>query len=505
MREAIKSSARRSFCKAALAAGSALIPELSAARLREGSELLPHQAFASSFEQVPEFYGPTEVKFDRPLPEALQGTLYRNGPARMQRGETRYHHWFDGDGMVHSFSLQGNALVHRAKIVKTERYLEETRAGRFLRDGFGTGFTDSLAVLKPDDLNVANISVLPLDDEVLALWEAGSPWQLDADTLETLGRKVFSPETDRLPFSAHPRIDPQGRIWNFGYLSGSGKLVLYDLEPDGELRRVSVIDAPNADMVHDFAITKRYLVFVLQPLHLQPGNAPSIPFYERLHWEDGAPVHILVVDKQNLQVAHRFEVPAFFAFHMGNAWEDGSAIHIEVATGESFKPLMETIRQATRALPLSTPQAEPATIEIVLDTINHRAAVTRLPGSGVDFPRFDQRFTGLPTQQLFMMGRSPQMSDGVFGFNRVCAIDRSSESEKIYDYNAETLAEEHIFVPAPGFDQGKGWLVGTRYNWRCGRTSVSVFDAQHIDDGPLAECHLPYSLPLGLHGQFVPA
>jgi len=29
---------------------------------------------------LPEQYGPTEVQFDRPLPEGLQGTLYRNGP-----------------------------------------------------------------------------------------------------------------------------------------------------------------------------------------------------------------------------------------------------------------------------------------------------------------------------------------------------------------------------------------------------------------------------------------
>jgi all-trans-8'-apo-beta-carotenal 15,15'-oxygenase len=32
-----------------------------------------------------------------------------------------------------------------------------------------------------------------------------------------------------------------------------------------------------------------------------------------------------------------------------------------------------------------------------------------------------------------------------------------------------------------------------------------VFDAGAVDAGPVASVTLPYGLPLGLHGQFVPA
>ena len=494
---------RREFCKSALAGAALTATGMGHTRLWASDTPLPHQAFASSFENVPESFGPTRVSFDRPLPADLRGTLYRNGPARMQRGDTRYHHWFDGDGMVHAFELQGDALVHQAKMVATDRAIEEAAAGRFLRGGFGTEFADGLPVTSPDDMNVANISVLPLGDEILALWEAGSPWRLDAENLDTLGRKVFSPETDGLPFSAHPRVDPQGRIWNFGYLSGSGKLILYDINANGSLNRVSMIDAPNADMVHDFAITDRYLVFVLQPLYFTDTNAIDVAFVDRLQWHADEPVHILVVDKQNLQVAHRFELPAFFAFHMGNAWQDGDSIRIEVATASEFKPLMQQIVQATTGQPLTTPAAAANTVDIVLDTVGDRATLEPLPGSGIDFPRFDQRFTGEPTQHLYMLGRSSEMPADVFGFNRLSRIDRDTDSESTWDYDADTIAEEHLFVPAPGDRQGNGWLVGTSYNWKRGQTSLSVFNAQHIEDGPIAQCQLPYSLPLGLHGQFV--
>ena len=493
---------RRAFCKAILAYATATAG-LSSSELFAANELLPYEAFASSFAQVPETYGPTRVKFDRPLPAGLDGTLYRNGPARMQRGDTRYHHWFDGDGMVHSFTLQDNSVTHRAKMVRTDRLVAEEQAGRFLWGGFGTSFDHALPVMHPDEVNVANISVLPLGEEILALWEAGSPWRLDAKTLETLGRKVLSDDTDGLPFSAHPRIDPTGRIWNFGYLSGSGKLILYDIKANGQLNRTSVIDAPNADIVHDFAVTDRHLVFVLQPLLYRANSAPNIAFADRLHWDENEPVHVLVVDKQSLQITHRFELPALFAFHMGNAWLDDSSIHIEVATAPSFAPLMQQVVAATTGQKAGTPPSQPRTEEIVLDLRKKTARVNPLPTSGIDFPRFDQRFTGSATRHLYMMGRSDAMPDTAFGFNMVTAMNRNNDSEQRFDYGPHTIAEEHLFVAAPGNKQGNGWLVGTSYNWQQQRTTLSVFNADQLHDGPIAAAALPYGLPLGLHGQFV--
>jgi carotenoid cleavage dioxygenase-like enzyme len=34
------------------------------------------------------------------IPNGLCGTLYRNGPARLERGGKWVGHWFDGDGAI---------------------------------------------------------------------------------------------------------------------------------------------------------------------------------------------------------------------------------------------------------------------------------------------------------------------------------------------------------------------------------------------------------------------
>lgn len=492
---------RRDFCKLGASVLAAYAAQHPLQTLHAESN--PRMAFSSSFRQPRESFGLTQVRFNHPLPDALSGTLYRNGPARFLRGHTRYQHWFDGDGMVHAFKISGHDLTHQAKMVRTDRYVAEEAAGRFLWDGFGTHFDDSLAVSSPDVLNVANISVLPLGEELLALWEAGSAWRVNPQTLDTIGRKVFSPKTDGMPFSAHPRIDPAGRIWNFGYLSGSGKLALYDINLDGRLHRVSLIDAPNADMVHDFAVTERYLVFVLVPLQFKSADRP-VAFIDMLHWNADEPVHVLLIDKNNLQVAGRFELPAFFVFHLGNAWEDGNTVRIATAASVDFHPMMDEIVQATTGGRIALP-VESGTSEIVLDLQQNHATITAHGDSGIDFPRFDQRYTGMQTDKLFMLGRTQDMSNELFGFNQLVSISRQNQTEQTFDYGPDSLVEEHIFIADETNREAHGWLVGTSYHWLSERTRIALFDAQHIDDGPIAEAELPYGLPLGLHGQFVSA
>ena len=72
------------------------------------------------------------------------------------------------------------------------------------------------------------------------------------------------------------------------------------------------------------------------------------------------------------------------------------------------------------------------------------------------------------------------------------------------------MVEEHVFVPSRGGRgssgrEGDGWLVGTALDLARGQMLFSVFDAQRLADGPLAQASMPRVMPLGLHGIFVAA
>ena len=59
------------------------------------------------------------------IPADLRGTLYRNGPGRLERGGHWVHHPFDGDGMVTALSFEAGGVSLSNRFVRTEGWLAE--------------------------------------------------------------------------------------------------------------------------------------------------------------------------------------------------------------------------------------------------------------------------------------------------------------------------------------------------------------------------------------------
>tara|TARA_B100000513_G_scaffold71704_2_gene28800 strand:- start:3938 stop:5926 length:1989 start_codon:yes stop_codon:yes gene_type:complete len=129
------------------------------------------------------------------LPRGLSGVLFKNGPARFERGGAEYAHWLDGDGYVTALRLGGadssSEILWSGRYVRTEAYLEEESAESVRwRTTFGTqrpgGLLANIGDIKLK--SPANTAVLPLPGgPLLALWEAGPPYALCPRTLRTLG------------------------------------------------------------------------------------------------------------------------------------------------------------------------------------------------------------------------------------------------------------------------------------------------------------------------------
>ena len=226
---------RRQFNRGAALSAAAIggmFPRLVTGALAGGSWA---DAFERALEKNPSLLGyqtvaSRKLATDTPviegkLPDSLTGTLFRNGPAQHNLKDERYHHWFDGDGMVNAYRFAGGTMSHLGRIVETKKYLAEQKAGRFLYPAFGTHVENAALVRSPDTVNAANISVLPMEDRLYALWEGGSAYELDSETLETIGPKVWSDQTEGVPFSAHPRVDTDGTVWNFGYFTALKKII----------------------------------------------------------------------------------------------------------------------------------------------------------------------------------------------------------------------------------------------------------------------------------------
>ena len=151
------------------------------------------------------------------LPSGLTGVLWRNGPAEHERFGHRYGHWFDGDGMVQAFAFSGDKVIHRARVLDTPKRRRETRAGKRIMPAFATPGSEPL--MGPDDMNVANTAMLVHAGRLMALWEGGSALAVDPETLDAGRFVVWRPDLDGLPFSAHPKVETDGTLWNIGFVT----------------------------------------------------------------------------------------------------------------------------------------------------------------------------------------------------------------------------------------------------------------------------------------------
>ena len=262
------------------------------------------------------------------IPEALNGTLYRNGPNPQfdPRGD---YHWFGGDGMIHAFFLEGGKARYRNRYVQTPKYKIEHAAGQALFGAFGNPMTTDPSVLGQDG-GVANTNIVIHAGKLFALEEGHMPTELDPHTLETRGYL----EDYRGRVTAHPKIDPvTGEMAWFGYSSGQMPLnatVSYGVtSASGEVLRRDDFEAPFASMVHDFHITARHVLFPILPLTGSLQRAMTgLPAYA---WEPekGAYVGVMARDA-SVDSIRWFETDPCYVFHPMNAWEDGDKIFADV-------------------------------------------------------------------------------------------------------------------------------------------------------------------------------
>jgi all-trans-8'-apo-beta-carotenal 15,15'-oxygenase len=437
-------------------------------------------------------------------PAELRGRFYRNGPALFERGGERYHHWFDGDGMVQQFTIDAGRVSHRGRLVRTQKLAFEQAEGRLRMGAFGTHI-DGAPQGGPDAYNTANTNALEHAGRVLALWEGGSAYALDPKDMSTQGPVTWRPDLAQVPFSAHPKIDAQGHLWNIGTFGR--QIVVWHIDAQGKLVSVQVGESPfPGGMAHDMAITERHIVLPLPPVRLAFGQASTGP--RRFEMAPGEPLRVLVMDKADISKRRVFELPAQMVFHVGNAWDtaDGQVM-FSCVTSPDLWFLNEGAVSLMQARPAATQGADARLLLLALDMKTGRLSQQQQTGD-VEFPRVDPRRIGQRTRFLALGAGWPQHAgrDRFPLLHGVQITDTETGRVRRFDYGAMWVAEEHVLIPKPGKSgELDAWLLGTAFDARRQATVLNLLDAAHLEDGPVAQAVLPYALPLGFHGNFTAA
>lgn len=441
------------------------------------------------------------------IPAGLRGTLYRNGPGRLERGGIHVGHWFDGDGAILAVRFTDAGATALYRYVQTSGYQEEAAADRLLYGNYGMTAPGPIwnQWLKPLK-NAANTSVLALPNKLLALWEGDNPHALDLETLKTWGRDDLGELKEGLPYSAHPKCDAQtGEIFNFGISPGlNATLNIYKSERTGKIKQKAAVELEGVPLVHDFVLAGQYLVFFVPPVRLNP--LPLLvglsTYSDSLQWQPSKGTQFLVFDRETLSLVSRGETEPWYQWHFANGYVDASGSVIvdvvryedfqtnqhlkEVATGETHTAAKSTLWQVH----LNPKQGLVTAIQQVLD--RH-----------CEFPIVPQQQVGQASNSTYLSvhRQGVDISQEIFG--AIARFDHQTDTLTTADLGENRYPMEPIYAPDPQ-NPNQGWIVTVVYDGNTDTSEVWVFDSDRLDEQPVCKLELPSVVPMSFHGTWKP-
>lgn len=401
------------------------------------------------------------------IPADLDGWYLRNGPNPRQAGA----HWFTGDGMIHGVRIEGGrAAWYRNRWVRTDSFDAE----------FPLYNADGTRNLRS---SVANTHVVNHAGKTLALVESSLPYEV-TNELETVGAYDFGGKlVDSM--TAHPKICPMtGEMHFFGYGNVVAPYVTYHrADANGELVINRPIDVAALTMMHDFALTATYVVFMDLPivydLDVARRGDGDMPF----RWDDdyGARLGVLRRDDPFGEVRW-LEIDPCYVFHVANAHD--------TATGFA----LHAVRYPELWRRDGGFDTQGVLWEWSVDLAAGRVHERALDDRGVEFPRIDDRLTGLPARYSVTVGRN--------GWIRHDLTDGTAVAHDLGDEGPG----EAVFVPASGAaDESSGYYLGYVYDPTRDGSDLVILDASDFGGEPVARIALPRRVPYGFHGNWIGA
>lgn len=451
------------------------------------------------------------------IPSALNGAFFRVQPDPQFPPRLGDDIAFNGDGMITRFHFHDGQCDFRQRWAQTDKWKLERKAGRSLFGAYRNPITDDPHVAG-QIRGTANTNAFVHGGRLYALKEDSPALAMDAATMETAGYTRFNGKMTGQTFTAHPKIDPKtGNMIAFGYASSglcSDDCTYYEITPDGELVRELWFKVPYYNMMHDFGITEDYALF-----HIMP----SIGSWDRLKmglphfgFDTTLPVYLGVLPRRAGATASDirwFKRDTCFASHVMNAYQEGSKIHFDIPEAKNnMFPFFPDVHGAAFNPVEAMSYLSRWTVDMAANG-DEFARITTLTNTAAEFPRIDDRRTGLPYRYGWMlemdMRRPVELQGGSAGgllMNCLFLKDLESGAEQHWWCGPVSSLQEPCFIPhSPDAPEGDGWIVQVCNRLDEQRSDLLLFDALSIEKGPVATIHIPIRLRFGLHGNWAAA
>jgi carotenoid cleavage dioxygenase len=450
---------------------------------------------------------PNEVEYDADeldvvegaLPAGLVGTYLRNTENPVMPAIGRYHP-FDGDGMVHAIRFgNGARAAYRNRFVRTAGLAAELEAGAPLWAGIiespaksqreGWGARGRMKDASSTDVVVHNGVALT------TFYQCGDAYQLDG-ALADRGRAPWVPATG---ISAHPKLDPiTGELMFFSYSTTAPYMHYGLVDREGRLVHHQPVPLPGPRLPHDMAFTEHYAILNDFPLAWDEELLTKGVYRPRLH---DLPSRFGIVPRRGGEVRW-FEAAPTYVLHFINAYEDGTTIVLDGYFQEDPMPRPDPADGPYAALKkmvdVHAMKARPHRWR--LDLVTGKCREERLFDDISEFPSIHYARPGREHRYVWSM-TAPK---GWFMFDGIVRYDLETGAQQRFRYPEGVYASEAPMAPSGDGAEDAGWLTTFVTDVVRDRSECHVFDAAHVDAGPIAKIALPARISSGTHACWAP-
>ena len=425
------------------------------------------------------------------VPAELSGRYLRNGPNPLGLDDPNYH-WFVGAGMVHGVRLRdGRAEWYR------NRWVRSKAVAAALGEQWPGG---------PVHENVdfaANTHVIAHGGRTLATVEAGAlPYELSYE-LGTIGPCDFG---GTLPggFAAHTRLDHRtGDLHAIAYFWAWDHVQHVVVDAAGKVTRTTDIAVPDGPMMHDFALTGRYVVLLDLPVTFSldaVSAGKEMPYV----WNPEHQARVGLLPRDGSPAVQWIEIAPCWVFHCLNAYDDdhGQVVLDLCQYDPSFD--VSTLWSAHGPVTLD---------RWVIDPAAGKVTQQRLDDRWQEFPRVDERvvsrahrygYSAVIGQVAQAVTAAGDFADGAFA-NAILKHDLDHGTVQAHEFGRDATVGEAVFAPAsPDAAEDDGYVLAFAHNPERGAADLVILAAQDFTAEPVARIHLPARIPLGFHGSWIP-